>query len=263
MRSPQGAVGMMTLRLIFCRHAESRSFEEPADDSHRRLGVAAILHPVTARAPRSALRVSARAYCTLTHLDAAGRARMVDVAGKAVTARAAEAECFLQVGARLLRLLRDARVPKGDALTVAEVAGALAAKRTADLIPLCHPLPLELARVRVTLPPEDSEDARVRVWCEARATGRTGVEMEALTGCAVAALALYDMCKAVDKHMRITDLRVVHKEGGSTPWPPPAEGGKVDDLHEEAAEEKPRVRAHDTSPLPAGEAYAPTNVAHF
>ncbi|XP_072932979.1 molybdenum cofactor biosynthesis protein 1 isoform X2 [Epargyreus clarus] len=185
-----------------------------------------------------------------THLDGEGRARMVDVGAKAVTARAAEAECFLRVSPRLLRLLRSARLPKGDALTVAQVAGALAAKRTADLIPLCHPLPLELARVRVTLPREDARDPLVRVHCEARATARTGVEMEALTGCAVAALALYDMCKSVDKRMCITGLRVVRKAGGSADWPR-GEG------------EAPAVRAHDTSPLRPGETFAPTNFAYF
>ncbi|XP_046977739.1 molybdenum cofactor biosynthesis protein 1 [Vanessa cardui] len=222
-------------------------------------------------APRRAL---ARNYCTsapeppappapparrraaeLTHLDEHGRARMVDVGEKPVTARAAEAECFLVVGARLLRLLRSARLPKGDALTVAQVAGALAAKRTADLIPLCHPLPLELAHVRVTLPRAEGDGGgRVRVWCEARATARTGVEMEALTGCAVAALALYDMCKSVDKGMSITELRVVRKSGGSSSWP--AEGGGK-------GGEGPHVRAHDTSPLKPDETYAPTNFMYF
>ncbi|CAH0719735.1 unnamed protein product, partial [Brenthis ino] len=195
----------------------------------------------------------------LTHLDAAGRARMVDVGDKPVTRRAAEAECYLEVGARLLRLLRSARVPKGDALTVAQVAGALAAKRTADLIPLCHPLALELARVRVQLPAGDGErGGRVRVACEARAAARTGVEMEALTGCAVAALALYDMCKSVDKGMRITDLRVVRKTGGKSDWPAPAPGDGDGE-----GEGGLRVRAHDTSPLKPGETYAPTNVMYF
>ncbi|CAH2109280.1 unnamed protein product [Euphydryas editha] len=187
---------------------------------------------------------------------------MVDVSAKPVTARAAEAECYLVVGARLLRLLRSARLPKGDALTVAQVAGALAAKRTADLIPLCHPLPLELARVRVALPREagaGERGGRVRVWCEARATARTGVEMEALTGCAVAALALYDMCKSVDKTMSITELRVVRKSGGAGDWPPAGEGGEGG----EGGGGEPRVRAHDTSPLRPDETYVPTNLMHF
>lgn len=175
---------------------------------------------------------------------------MVDVGAKPVTARAAAAECELRVGGRLLRLLRDARLPKGDALTVAQLAGALGAKRTADLIPLCHPLALDVVRVRVELPRGDcAAGGALRVRCEARATGRTGVEMEALTGCAVAALALYDMCKSVDRSMRISELRVVHKSGGrsdaaESPAPPP-------------------LRAPDRSPLGEGETYAPTNVMHF
>lgn len=147
---------------------------------------------------------------------------MVDVGAKPVTARVAVAECLLHASPRLLRLLRDARVPKGDALTVAQVAGALAAKRTADLIPLCHQLALDSARVRVRLPEGDAGAVRVR--CEVRVTARTGAEMEALTGCAVAALTLYDMCKAVDRGMRVTDLRVVRKAGGrSGDWAAPGE----------------------------------------
>lgn len=187
-----------------------------------------------------------------SHLDAHGRARMVDVGSKPVTARAATASCSLQVSGHLLRLLRDARLPKGDALTVAQVAGAMGAKRTAELIPLCHPLALDVVRVRVALPAgECAGGGALTVTCEARARGRTGVEMEALTGCAVAALALYDMCKSVDRAMRITELRVTHKSGGRsdvTPSPPPP---------------PPAVRAPDKSPLGEGETYAPTNVMHF
>lgn len=212
-----------------------------------------------ALASRARAPAGARAYSSsaedddagaFSHLDGSGRARMVDVGAKPVTARAAAAECELRVGGRLLRLLRDARLPKGDALTVAQLAGALGAKRTADLIPLCHPLALDVVRVRVELPRGDcAAGGALRVRCEARATGRTGVEMEALTGCAVAALALYDMCKSVDRSMRISELRVVHKSGGRSdgtvsPAPPP-------------------LRAPDRSPLGEGETYAPTNVMHF
>ncbi|XP_022121600.2 molybdenum cofactor biosynthesis protein 1 isoform X1 [Pieris rapae] len=172
----------------------------------------------TARRARAA-PAGRRAYCTLTHLDAEGRARMVDVGAKPVTRRGARAECELLISEKLARLLRGAGLAKGDATTVAQVAGALGAKRTADLIPLCHPLPLELARVTVEVPSEaaSSRDGRVAVKlaCETRATSRTGVEMEALTGCAVAALALYDMCKSVDRHMTIGELRVVSKFGGA------------------------------------------------
>ncbi|CAK1585797.1 unnamed protein product [Parnassius mnemosyne] len=184
---------------------------------------------------------------------------MVDVSGKAVTARAAEAECALLVSARLLRLLRDASLPKGDALTVAQVAGALAAKRTAELIPLCHALPLAAARVRVLLPRgECAHGGALRVRCEVRAAARTGVEMEALTGAAVAALALYDMCKSVDRHMTITDLRVVRKSGGSHDFAeaaPPSPTSPARPAHS--------VRPHNTSPHKPAETYAPSDLMHF
>ncbi|XP_073955705.1 cyclic pyranopterin monophosphate synthase-like [Choristoneura fumiferana] len=142
---------------------------------------------------------------------------MVDVGGKPVTARAAAAECRLEASARLLELLRAGALAKGDALAVARVAGVMAAKRTASLIPLCHQLPLECARVSLVL-----ERSAVLVRCEVAARARTGAEMEALAGCAGAALTLYDMGKAVDKDMRITDLRVVSKTGGKSDYPPPA-----------------------------------------
>ncbi|XP_045499014.1 molybdenum cofactor biosynthesis protein 1 [Colias croceus] len=222
-----------------------------------------------ARGAGRALR-AARGYCTLSHLDERGRARMVDVGAKPVRARAAEAECFLQVSARLLRLLRDAAVPKGDALSVAQVAGTLAAKRTADLIPMCHPLPLELARVRVELPREagaaSEAGGRVRLTCEARATARTGVEMEALTGCAVAALALYDMCKSVDKHMTITGLRVLRKSGGvGGDWavstaPRPHDQQAPHTAHDQ---HMPHETSEQTPAKAKTETYAPTNFMHL
>lgn len=203
--------------------------------------------------------MAARAYSTaadggggvLTHLDDEGRARMVDVGDRAATRRVAVAECEVTVGARLLRLLRDARLPKGDALTVAEVAGVMGAKRTAALIPMCHPLPLECVRVEVRLPRgECAAGGAIAVRCEARVTARTGAEMEALTGCAVAALALYDMCKAVDREMRITQLRLVRKEGGRhDASPPPAA--------------PPPLREPDASPLSPKETYAPSDLMHF
>lgn len=177
---------------------------------------------------------------------------MVDVGAKPVTARRAVAACSLRVGARLLRLLRDARLPKGDALATAELAGVMAAKRTADLIPLCHPLPLDAVLVRVTLPAgECPGGGDVAVRCEVAATARTGAEMEALTGAAVAALALYDICKAVDKGMRLTDLRLVSKSGGrSADWPPPPPP-------------EVKLRAHDTSPLAPDEPSVPSTIVHF
>ncbi|XP_075974983.1 cyclic pyranopterin monophosphate synthase-like [Anticarsia gemmatalis] len=174
---------------------------------------------------------------------------MVDVGDKPVTRRVAVASCSLHVGGRLLRLLRDARLPKGDALTVAQLAGALGAKRTAELIPLCHPLALDVVRVRVALPRgECAAGGALRVTCEARTQARTGVEMEALTGAAVAALALYDMCKSVDRDMRISDLRVEHKSGGRS---------------DPRAEPPPPLRPHDESPRREDETYAPTNFMHF
>lgn len=145
----------------------------------------------------------------LTHIDAQGNAVMVDVSGKDVTERTATAEGRVEMAPATLARLKAKGFQKGDVLGVAQLAGIMGAKRTADLIPLCHPLPL--TAVKVELEPE--EDAvRVRATC--RVAGRTGVEMEALTAVAVAALTVYDMCKAVDRGMRITGIRLVHKAGG-------------------------------------------------
>lgn len=198
------------------RHAEPGADGEPTHGAHRWLAPGP-----SARGPRTA--AGARGLCTaagdaaFSHLDAEGRVRMVDVGGKPVTARAAAAECRLEAGAALLARLRGGALAKGDALAAARVAGVLAAKRAAELIPLCHPLPLDCVRVALAL-----EARGVRVRCEVRVTARTGAEMEALAGCAGAALTLYDMCKAVDRGMRITDLRVVSKTGGRSDYPPPA-----------------------------------------
>src|SRR5205814_9741807 len=137
---------------------------------------------------------------TLTHLDDAGAARMVDVGGKAVTRREARAECRVVMSEATLRAVRDAQLAKGDALAVARVAGIMAAKRTHDLIPLCHPLPI--TGVEVDLVPEAGG---VRVTATVRTTGRTGVEMEALTAAATAALALYDMVKGVQRDVTVED----------------------------------------------------------
>ncbi len=145
----------------------------------------------------------------LTHVDETGAARMVDVSGKEVTARAATARGRVEVSARVVELLRGEGVPKGDALAVARVAGIMAAKRTPDLVPLCHPL--ALSGVEVAL---DVTDASVEITATVRTTDRTGVEMEALTSVTVAALTVIDMVKAVDKHARITDVEVIAKSGG-------------------------------------------------
>lgn len=145
----------------------------------------------------------------LTHVDETGAARMVDVSGKDVTAREATARGRVEVSATVLDLLRGDGMPKGDALGVARIAGIMAAKRTPDLIPLCHPLAISGVEVDLEL----ADDA-VEISATVRTTDRTGVEMEALTSVTVAALALVDMVKAVDKHARITDVEVVAKSGG-------------------------------------------------
>ena len=145
----------------------------------------------------------------LTHLDADGAARMVDVSAKAATARAATAEGRIVMQPATLAAIRDGLVKKGDVLAVARIAGIMAAKRTADLIPLCHPLPL--SGVDVAL---DLEATGVRVTATARTTHTTGVEMEALTAVSVALLTIYDMAKALDRGMTIEGVRLLAKRGG-------------------------------------------------
>jgi cyclic pyranopterin phosphate synthase len=149
----------------------------------------------------------------LTHFDAAGNAAMVDITGKDVTDRAATARARVCMRAETLRVVMEGTAKKGDVLGVARLAGIMAAKRTADLIPLCHPLPLSAVTVELT--PDPAADA-VEIAATVRTTGRTGVEMEALTAASVAALTVYDMCKAIDRGMRIEALRVVHKQGGKS-----------------------------------------------
>ncbi|MBR0650984.1 cyclic pyranopterin monophosphate synthase MoaC [Roseomonas terrae] len=149
---------------------------------------------------------------TLTHFDDAGRAAMVDVSGKDETARTATARGRIVMQPATLALIREGRAGKGDVLGVARIAGIMAAKRTAELIPLCHPL--MISKVTVNLEPE-GEDA-VAIEATVSLNGRTGVEMEALTAVTVAALTVYDMVKAVDRSMRIEDVRLVHKAGGKS-----------------------------------------------
>ncbi|XP_075904795.1 molybdenum cofactor biosynthesis protein 1 isoform X3 [Nelusetta ayraudi] len=153
----------------------------------------------------------ASAGARLTHTDAEGRARMVDVGGKAATRRTASAQATVLLGAAAFRLLRDNQLAKGDALAVAQLAGVMAAKRTAGLIPLCHPLPLDASAVSLRL---DEGRAAVLVEATCRTTAPTGVEMEALTAAAVAALTVYDMCKAVSHDIVIADVRLLAKTGG-------------------------------------------------
>jgi cyclic pyranopterin monophosphate synthase len=147
----------------------------------------------------------------LTHFDPAGNAVMVDVGGKAVSKRTATASGRVLMRKETLELIAQGGVRKGDVLTIAQLAGIMGAKRTPDLIPLCHPLPL--SSVTVTLACEDEPPA-VAITAVCKLAGRTGVEMEALTAVSVAALTVYDMCKAVDRGMRITDIRLRHKAGG-------------------------------------------------
>ncbi|HKJ94873.1 MAG TPA: cyclic pyranopterin monophosphate synthase MoaC [Gammaproteobacteria bacterium] len=148
-----------------------------------------------------------------THLNSRGEARIVDVGDKATTRRRAVAEGWLTMTAETLTRLMSGDVPKGDALAVARVAGIMGAKRTSELVPLCHPIPL--THVEVTLEADRSRGAvHCRVTTET--TDRTGVEMEALTGVQTALLALYDMCKALDRAMTVTDVRLVSKTGGKS-----------------------------------------------
>jgi len=143
---------------------------------------------------------------TFSHLDERGNARMVNVGAKPVQKRRAVATARLHCAAATIAALKKNALPKGDVLTVAQIAGIQAAKRTGELIPLCHPLPLSHVEVRF----EVLKDG-VEIFCSAETSAQTGVEMEALTGASVAALTLYDMCKAVDKEMRIEGIRVIEK----------------------------------------------------
>lgn len=146
----------------------------------------------------------------LSHVDTQGRARMVDVSAKPVTDREAVARGILRMQPQTLRLIRTGKIAKGEVLAVARVAGIMGAKRTAELIPMCHPLAIEVAGIdfTVTGPGTLQIEARVSV------TGKTGVEMEALAGVSAAALTIYDMCKAVDRAMVISDIRLMEKRGG-------------------------------------------------
>lgn len=147
----------------------------------------------------------------LTHINDQGRARMVDVTDKAVTFREAEAEGRVRMARETVALIRSGGAPKGDVLAVAQVAGIMAAKRTHELVPMCHPLRLTGVDLSFTLE-EDAVHIRSKVKCK----GETGVEMEALTAASVAALTVYDMCKAVQRDMEITDVRLLRKSGGKS-----------------------------------------------
>lgn len=149
----------------------------------------------------------------LTHLDADGQAAMVDVSDKAVTERSATARGSVLMEPATIKLILDGTVKKGDALSVARLAGIMGAKKTSDLIPLCHPLNVSSIDVQLSV---DAVRNAVDIEATVKVAGKTGVEMEALTAASVAALTVYDMVKAVDRGIRITDLRLVHKAGGKS-----------------------------------------------
>ncbi|WP_417318052.1 cyclic pyranopterin monophosphate synthase MoaC [Emcibacter sp.] len=149
----------------------------------------------------------------LSHIDSSGKARMVDISAKKETNRLAVAKGAIYMAAETLKLIEDGGVPKGDVLSVARLAGIMSAKKTADLIPLCHPLPLHDVDVELQA---DNDKGCVEITASASLYGRTGVEMEALTAVSVTALTIYDMCKAVDKHMKIGDVRLIYKSGGKS-----------------------------------------------
>jgi cyclic pyranopterin phosphate synthase len=150
---------------------------------------------------------------SLSHLDKHGRARMVDVGAKAETARVATARGRVRMLPRTLALVLAGGVEKGDVIAVARIAGIMAAKRTGELIPLCHPLPITSVDVEIT---PDETTSTLEIEATARIVGKTGVEMEALTAVSVAALTIYDMCKAVDRGMIVEGIRLVHKAGGKS-----------------------------------------------
>lgn len=149
----------------------------------------------------------------LTHIDSHGRARMVDVGEKPVTKRTAVARGAVRMEKTTLELIASGKAPKGDVLATARIAGIMAAKNTAYLIPLCHPLNISSIEVRLRI---NHDESLVEIEAEAKLSGQTGVEMEALTAVSVAALAIYDMCKAVDKGMTIDGVRLIQKEGGKS-----------------------------------------------
>jgi cyclic pyranopterin phosphate synthase len=149
----------------------------------------------------------------LTHMDASGRPRMVDVTGKPDTQREAVAKGVVRMRPATLDLIKEGRLAKGDVLEVAQLAGIMAAKETPRLIPLCHPVLIGDSRVEFSL---DEAENTVEITATVKSSGKTGVEMEALTAVAVTALTIYDMCKAVDRGMRIEDIRLVSKSGGKS-----------------------------------------------
>ena len=149
----------------------------------------------------------------LTHIDSSGNSVMVDVSEKPETQRIAAAACSILMDAQTLEAITSDRIKKGDVLSIAQLAGIMASKKAADLIPLCHPLSLTSSQVELIADP-DNNAIRIKATC--KISGKTGVEMEALTAVSIAALTVYDMCKALDRGMSITDIRLIHKSGGQS-----------------------------------------------
>jgi cyclic pyranopterin phosphate synthase len=154
----------------------------------------------------------------LSHLDESGAARMVDVGGKPESDRRAVARALVRMSPETAATVARGDAPKGDVVSTARIAGIQAAKRTAELVPLCHPLPLSFVDVRIAI---EAEAGEVAIEGEARTTARTGVEMEAMTACAVAALTVYDMVKGLERGVRVEELRLVEKTGGREDWSAP------------------------------------------
>lgn len=148
-----------------------------------------------------------------SHFDKNGNAVMVDVSGKSVTYRTATATGQIQVGSAIMEAVTGGNVKKGDVLGVARVAGIMGVKRTSDLVPMCHPLPIQKCSIDYEL---DEDQNVIRVFCTVKTEGKTGVEMEALAGVQITLLTIYDMCKAIDKHMVMSDIHLVEKTGGKS-----------------------------------------------
>ena len=148
----------------------------------------------------------------LTHLDENGAAHMVNIVAKTITQRQAQAQAVLTMQPKTLRMILDGTAPKGDVFACARIAGIMAAKRTAELIPMCHPIPIESADVAI----EAISDTQLRIVSTLRCSHKSGIEMEALTAASIAALTIYDMCKAVDRGMRIDQTLLLHKSGGKS-----------------------------------------------
>ena len=181
------------------------------NDAADRLAVAAMIF--AAGRETGATSVATKPADSLTHIDDEGRARMVDVGDKPVTDREATAKGHVTIQPETLRLIKEGLMKKGDVLTIAQLAGIMGAKRTSELIPLCHPLPLNQVSVDFEL---DESNSRIEITASAGTSSKTGVEMEALTAVSVAALTVYDMCKAVDRGIRIENIRLVRKRGGQS-----------------------------------------------